>query len=308
MIGAPPVVAVTGIGRCAGVDADGAARGRRMDGFARAGLLAGVRALASAGYRRRDAADPRSGVFVATSLGCRSSVEEHQRSLSSATSLDDLSPAVFARTVHNTVAGELSLDQGLGGPAETFTSGTTAGIDALVAAFDLLRAGTADRIVVVGAEALSGTCAAGEEAARGHPGPPLEGAGAAVVLESRPAGETGFPAFLLGGTSLFSTRPDAARSRLAAWLAALSTGTALPRLLVASGPTDATFDADALREAGLGGGLLETAPTDLLGTAAIAGAVRAVELLRNRAVTRVAVLVRDPRGPAGAVVLGRPGG
>ena len=106
---------VSGVARLDASALESLPRPRRMDAFAWAGFAAADRALAETGYERRPSADPRTGVVAATALGCRASVAEHQLALSRAARLDDLSPAVFARTVHNTVAGELALEWRLGG-------------------------------------------------------------------------------------------------------------------------------------------------------------------------------------------------
>jgi len=130
---------------------------RRMDRFGRSGVLAGARALAAAGVQAAvpgAAPDPRFGVVVGTAYGCRDAMAQHERLLAAAARVEDLAPSVFAATVHNTVAGELAIGWGLGGPAETLVSGRTAGLEALVLAASRVAKGDADRILVVAAEGI----------------------------------------------------------------------------------------------------------------------------------------------------------
>ncbi|MBK9063778.1 MAG: beta-ketoacyl synthase chain length factor [Acidobacteria bacterium] len=130
---------------------------RRMDRFGRSGVLAGARALSAAGVQAAvpgAAPDPRFGVVVGTAFGCRDAMAQHERLLAAAARVEDLAPSVFAATVHNTVAGELAIGWGLGGPAETLVSGRTAGLEALVLAASRIAKGDADRILVVAAEGI----------------------------------------------------------------------------------------------------------------------------------------------------------
>lgn len=130
---------------------------RRMDRFGRSGVLAGARVLSAAGVSPAApgaAPDPRFGVVVGTAFGCRDAIAQHERLLAAAARVEDLAPSVFAATVHNTVAGELAIGWGLGGPAETLVSGRTAGLEALVLAASRVAKGDADRILVVAAEGI----------------------------------------------------------------------------------------------------------------------------------------------------------
>ena len=157
---------------------------RRMDRFGRSGVLAGAHALSAAGV---DAAvpgaapDPRFGVVVGTALGCRDAIAQHERLLAAAARVEDLSPSVFAATVHNSVAGELAIGWGLGGPAETLVSGRTAGLEALVLAAARVARGDADRVLVVAAEGIDDVTR--EAFLRENPGSRLVESAAAVLLE-----------------------------------------------------------------------------------------------------------------------------
>ncbi|MEO8055469.1 MAG: beta-ketoacyl synthase N-terminal-like domain-containing protein [Acidobacteriota bacterium] len=158
---------------------------RRMDRFGRSGVLAGARALSAAGIAAAApgaAPDPRFGVVVGTALGCRDAITQHERLLAAASRVEDLAPSVFAATVHNTVAGELAIGWGLGGPAETLVSGRTAGLEALVLAASRVAKGDADRILVVAAEGIDD--AMREAFLRENPGSQLVESSAAVLLEA----------------------------------------------------------------------------------------------------------------------------
>jgi len=158
---------------------------RRMDRFGRSGVLAGARALSAAGVQAAvpgAAPDPRFGVVVGTAFGCRDAMAQHERLLAAAARVEDLAPSVFAATVHNTVAGELAIGWGLGGPAETLVSGRTAGLEALVLAASRIAKGDADRILVVAAEGIDD--AMREAFLRENPGSQLVESSTAVLLEA----------------------------------------------------------------------------------------------------------------------------
>ncbi|WP_100524844.1 beta-ketoacyl-[acyl-carrier-protein] synthase family protein [Mycobacteroides abscessus] len=64
-------------------------------------------------------------------------------------------PAVFPSTVFNGAAGMVAMALGTRGPTSTLTSGHAAGAAALGAAYDLLRAGRAERLLVPAVEVFS---------------------------------------------------------------------------------------------------------------------------------------------------------
>lgn len=163
---------------------------RRMDRFGRSGVLAGSRAL-EVGVRTAapgGAPDPRFGVVVGTGCGCRDAITQHERLLAEAARVEDLSPSVFAATVHNSVGGELAILYGLGGVAETLVSGRTAGLEALVLAASRVARRDADRILVVAAEGIDDTLRAAF--ARENPGRTLVESAAAVLVEGIEEDET----------------------------------------------------------------------------------------------------------------------
>lgn len=162
---------------------------RRMDRFGRAGYLAGTRAFAAAGLAREERPHSRCGVIVGTRHGCRSAITEHAARLAAATRVEDLSPSVFAATVHNTVNGELAIALGLGGISETIVAGRTAGLEALILGARRVAAGDADRILVVAAEGVDDAMREAWEEERSALGARAAGVdlvetGAAVLLEA----------------------------------------------------------------------------------------------------------------------------
>ena len=183
---------------------------RRMDRFGRFGFVAGSRALRHAGYRKASPPDPGAGVVWGTAYGCRDSITEHALLLRTARSVEDLRPAVFAETVHNSVAGELAIEWGLGGVSETLTSGATAGLEAILLATRRLEAGAAERIVAGRADAFHP-----DTISLGNPLDVAEG-GLAVVLESRPArpGDV----LVADGVTFFEPDADERERRLAVLL------------------------------------------------------------------------------------------
>lgn len=227
--GGGPGVVVTGAGRVEDGAADlertgiDAGRLRRMDRFGRSGFLAGSLALFHAGFVRPETPDARSGVVFGTAFGCRDSITEHDTLLAASSRVEDLAPAVFAETVHNTVNGELAIAWRLGGVSETLVSGRTAGLEALLLAADRIEGGAADRIVAGGAEGVNSAMRdawSEERKAFGERGRnvELQECGAALVLEREDrVPEVRVLARYLGGTTFFE--PDLAEAfrRLGDW-------------------------------------------------------------------------------------------
>ena len=203
---------------------EAAKRLRRMDRFGRAGYLAGLRAFAAAGLAREERPHSGYGVIVGTRHGCRSAITEHAARLAAARRVEDLAPAVFAATVHNTVSGELAIALGLGGVSEAIVSGRTAGLEALILGARRIAGGDADRVLVVAAEGIDDAMRAaweeeklafGERAA----GVELVETGAAVVLEAEEiSSNERSPVRYVSGTLFF--QPDARRAaaRVLEWV------------------------------------------------------------------------------------------
>jgi 3-oxoacyl-[acyl-carrier-protein] synthase II len=117
-------------------------------------LAAGGTALASAGLDTTDGPPrPRYGTVLGTAFGCFLTNAAFQRRLA-AGGPPAASPRLFAATVSNAAAGELSIAYRLGGPAVTLTAGAASGLTALAHAADVLRAGAADALVAGGMDAL----------------------------------------------------------------------------------------------------------------------------------------------------------
>jgi 3-oxoacyl-[acyl-carrier-protein] synthase II len=120
-------------------------------------LAAGGAALASAGLDATDGPPrPRHGTVLGTAFGCFLTNAAYQRRFA-AGGPPAASPRLFAATVSNAAAGELSIAYRLGGPAVTLTAGAASGLTALAQAVDILRAGGADALVSGGMDALGAT-------------------------------------------------------------------------------------------------------------------------------------------------------
>ncbi len=111
-----------------------------MDRYATLGVGAASLALENAPAEPDDAGDPDWGVVLGSSLGCWASNAEYLSDLEQH-DVVDLSPALFARTVSNTVNGEISIAQRIGGVDHTLVSGWAAGAEALAEAAALLAEG-----------------------------------------------------------------------------------------------------------------------------------------------------------------------
>src|SRR5262249_37176144 len=101
---------------------------RRMDRYGALGFAAARLALRDSGLERALRGDASWGIVVGTSLGSWSSNAEYFRRLESG-SFSDVGPALFARTVSNSVNGEVSIAEQLGGESETVVSGWAAGVE-----------------------------------------------------------------------------------------------------------------------------------------------------------------------------------
>jgi len=102
-----------------------------------------------------------------------------------------VSPIVFPNTLINSLAGHAAILFGLRGPNSTVTSGRRSGLEAVLRAGTLLRAGRASRALAIGSDAVSPALLRGLAAASGANGvlPPREAA--AAVLIERPEDASG---------------------------------------------------------------------------------------------------------------------
>jgi hypothetical protein len=123
-----------------------------MDRYAALGFAAAHLTLQRAGVAPEGTADAAWGLALGSSTGCWSSNASFHRDLLRLPA-PELSPAVFARTVANSVNGEVSIAQRIGGPSETFVSGTTAGAEAIAEAGAWIAEGKARFVLAGGLEA-----------------------------------------------------------------------------------------------------------------------------------------------------------
>lgn len=125
---------------------------RRADRYGALAIAAAREALAAAGVAPPPAADASWGVMLGSSLGCFASSARFHDELEHRPAME-LSPALFARTAPSAAARDISLALHLGGASETFVSGWTAGIDALIAAGTAKAEGAAEWVLAGAIEA-----------------------------------------------------------------------------------------------------------------------------------------------------------
>jgi len=266
-----------------------------MDRFARAGFFAGSLSLVEAGIDPRRPPDPTLGVVFGTAHGCRDSLIDFTLELGSSESVEQLSPALFAETVHNTVNGELAIAWGLGGPSETIASGRTGGADAILRGAELVRTGRAAAVVAGGAEGIHPKAVEWWEqerpsGGRGSSSAAPRDAGAALVLadagEEAGAGDV----LLSSATWFFEPDPSEAARRAASWIGEGLDRWKRPLLL------DATADLGGLPSAWECRSVAAEFG-ELYGAAGAVAAVLAVEEIRSGRTGSAVVVSRDPGGP-----------
>jgi 3-oxoacyl-[acyl-carrier-protein] synthase II len=174
--------------------AAGSARARRrMDRISQLAVAVCRAALAAAGADDDPDAVAATGVVLGTGIGPMESSERFTVPVLSS-GARAANPAVFPATVFNGAAGQVSIVLGTKGPTSTLTSGHAAGAAALGVAYDMLRAGRAERLLVPAVEALSPAMLDayrsiplfGSAAGRRYT---LAEAGIALVLERRSSAE-----------------------------------------------------------------------------------------------------------------------
>ncbi|MFE1508457.1 beta-ketoacyl synthase N-terminal-like domain-containing protein [Streptomyces sp. NPDC058726] len=174
--------------------AAGSARARRrMDTISQLAVAVSRAALDSADAVDDEDAVAATGVVLGTGIGPMESAERFTVPVLSS-GARAANPAVFPATVFNGAAGQVAMALGTKGPTSTLTSGHAAGAAALGVAFDMLRAGRAERLLVPAVEALSpamldayrGIPLFGSAAGRRYT---LAEAGIALVLERRSSAE-----------------------------------------------------------------------------------------------------------------------
>ncbi|MGW0502417.1 beta-ketoacyl synthase N-terminal-like domain-containing protein [Micromonospora sp. NPDC003241] len=135
-----------------------------------------------------DGVDPRTAVVVAGNLGNVATVADLARTVH-AEGGRAVSPLAAPNASSNVVASTVALWFGLGAANLMVCSGATAGLDAVRAAMLLLRAGRADRVLVVGAEPADEVATELHQA--GRPAFPLRAGAACLVLTTTAAPGTG---------------------------------------------------------------------------------------------------------------------
>ncbi|MFH8842030.1 beta-ketoacyl synthase N-terminal-like domain-containing protein [Streptomyces sp. NPDC017868] len=166
---------------------------RRMDKVSQLAVASCRAALGAAGAEGDAEALAATGVVLGTAIGPMESSERFTVPVLSE-GAKEANPAVFTNTVYSGAAGHVAMALGTKGPTSTLTSGHAAGAAALGVAYDLLRAGRAERLLVPAVEAFSpATLAAyrgiplfGSAAGRRYT---LAEAGIALVLERRSSAE-----------------------------------------------------------------------------------------------------------------------
>jgi acetyl-CoA acetyltransferase len=131
---------------------------------------------------------PGMGIALGTAFGCFLTNAAYQRRLAVG-GARVASPRLFAATVSNAAAGEVSIGCRLGGPAVTLTAGAAAGLFAIGHAADLVGSGRAEAMLAGGMDACGGELE-GWIGKGGLPtgGAPIRDAAVAVVLQPQWAG------------------------------------------------------------------------------------------------------------------------
>jgi 3-oxoacyl-[acyl-carrier-protein] synthase II len=166
---------------------------RRMDKVSQLAVAVCRAALGVAGADGDVESVAATGVVLGTGIGPMESSERFTVPVLSS-GARAANPAVFPATVFNGAAGQVAMALGTKGPTSTLTSGHAAGAAAVGVAYDMLRAGCTDRLLVPAVEAFSpATLDAyrniplfGSTAGRRYT---LAEAGLALVLERRAGAE-----------------------------------------------------------------------------------------------------------------------
>jgi 3-oxoacyl-[acyl-carrier-protein] synthase II len=126
--------------------------------------------------------DPRVAVVASSNLGNVGAVIDVVRAVR-AGRRKEISPLAAPGASSNVLSSAVAIWFGFGGPNLMLCSGAPSGIDAVAAGARLVRAGRADRVIVVGAEPADEVAAA-LHGLRGPDRPPLREGAAAVVLQA----------------------------------------------------------------------------------------------------------------------------
>jgi 3-oxoacyl-[acyl-carrier-protein] synthase II len=145
--------------RVARVEFDRAAAGsprarRRMDRVGQLAVAVCRTALSAAGADNDADAVAATGVVLGTGMGPMESIEQFIGPVLSSDARA-ANPAVFPSISHNIAAGHVAMALGTKGPTSTLTSGHAAGAAALGVAYDMLRTGRVERLLVPAVEVLA---------------------------------------------------------------------------------------------------------------------------------------------------------
>lgn len=123
---------------------------RRLDPFARFGLIAALAAVADA---RAEGMDPtRTTIIVGNAVGGRASSDRESIAFAGG-GVDAVSPLMPVVSMPNAAAVAISLALGITGPALTVATTCASGADAIGLARSLLRSGSTDLVIAGGCEA-----------------------------------------------------------------------------------------------------------------------------------------------------------
>ena len=125
---------------------------REMDLFMHYGYAAATEALADADIKEDSIASDRMGVVVGTAMSGVSIIAETQDGLSTGMH-KKVSPRFVPKFIGNIAAAQIAIAKGYHGPSLTVSTACSSGADAISTAAMLLRAGEADAVIVVGADA-----------------------------------------------------------------------------------------------------------------------------------------------------------
>jgi 3-oxoacyl-[acyl-carrier-protein] synthase II len=150
------------------------------------------------------APDPRTAVVAGSNFGNVAAVADIVEAVR-AGGRRAVSPVAAPNASSNVLASAVASWFGFGGPNVMLCSGATAGLDAVVVGALLLRAGRADRVVVVGAEPADDLAVALHHQAAGSGRPPRAGAACVVLAPAGSAEAIG----LLGPVRASGSAPQA---------------------------------------------------------------------------------------------------
>jgi len=125
---------------------------KKADRFIQLGLKAAKEAMADSGLEGTDYDKTRFGVSAASGIGGLPAIEKNSVILETR-GARRVSPFFIPSALVNMLGGFVSIEYGLQGPNTSSVTACAAGTHAITEAYKTLKAGMADKILVVGAEA-----------------------------------------------------------------------------------------------------------------------------------------------------------